>query len=82
MSSRTPKIFKALESINPLETDEQVSTIVQVCQTFFLKTLDILQTFVSTTLSKKLTGGMVETAKRGRKIPPNKISIEVRDSIR
>lgn len=55
---------------------------VEVCQTFFLNTLAVSQTFVSTALSKKGSGGLVDVDKRGRKVPPNKISPEVKDSIR
>lgn len=55
---------------------------VDVCKKFFLNTLGISQTFVSTALSKKDSGGVVKSDKRGRKMPPNKIPAEIKDNIR
>lgn len=54
----------------------------EVCKVFFLNTLAISQTFVTTALSKKLVGGMTETDQRGKKVPPNKIPTDAKDSIR
>lgn len=54
----------------------------EVCKVFFLNTLAISQTFVSTALSKKLVGGMTEADQRGKKVPPNKIPADAKDSIR
>lgn len=54
----------------------------EVCKVFFLNTLSISQTFVTTALSKKLEGGMTQEDQRGKKIPPNKLPAHVKDSIR
>lgn len=53
-----------------------------VCKKFFVNTLSISQQTVDTALKKKKDGGLVTPDKRGRHEPINKISEEVRNSVR
>ncbi|XP_018571479.1 uncharacterized protein LOC108911126, partial [Anoplophora glabripennis] len=53
-----------------------------VCKTFFLHTLDISQSFVRTALAKRGDGGIVIEDKRGKKVPPNKTSEDIKNGIR
>lgn len=53
-----------------------------VCKKFFLNTLSISQQTVDTAIKKKKDGGLVTPDKRGKHIPANKISEEVRNSVR
>lgn len=56
---------------------------VRVCKTFFQNTLSISQTFVETSLSKRLpNGGTVLEDLRGKHTPKNKISEDIRNKIR
>lgn len=56
---------------------------VRICKTFFLNTLSISQTFVETSLSKRLpAGGAVLEDLRGKNTPKNKISEDIRNKIR
>ncbi|KAJ8932289.1 hypothetical protein NQ314_014781 [Rhamnusium bicolor] len=55
---------------------------IPVCKTFFLHTLDISQSFVRTALAKRGDGGIVIEDKRGKKVPPNKTSEDITNSVR
>lgn len=55
---------------------------VNVCQKFFLSTLSISETFVTTAIRKKSDGGIVEDDQRGKHIPVNKISEFVKQGVR
>ncbi|XP_072398074.1 uncharacterized protein [Diabrotica undecimpunctata] len=54
----------------------------QVCSKFFLRTLDISQSFVRCALEKMQTSGVVECDKRGKQPSINKVKNEVKDRIR
>lgn len=56
--------------------------LIRVCKTFFLRTLSISQTFVTTAIDKKASGGIVEADTRGRHQNHAKIPEFVRQSIR
>lgn len=58
------------------------SVRVNVCQKFFLSTLSISETFVTTAIRKKCDGGIVEDDQRGRHISVNKISEFVKQGVR
>nr|CAI5829866.1 unnamed protein product [Callosobruchus analis] len=53
-----------------------------VCRKFFLSTLCISQQSVDTAIKKKREGGIVSPDKRGRHVPANKTSPEIRESVR
>nr|CAH7724970.1 unnamed protein product [Callosobruchus chinensis] len=55
---------------------------VKICKTFFLNTLSISKQTVETALKKKKEGGIITPDKRGKHPPSNKISEEVRNSVR
>jgi len=55
---------------------------VKICKTFFLNTLSISKQTVETALKKKREGGIITPDKRGKHPPSNKISEEVRNSVR
>ncbi|KAJ8965858.1 hypothetical protein NQ314_003870 [Rhamnusium bicolor] len=54
----------------------------RVCQKYFLNTLDISQTTIRNILRKRQDGGMVESDKREKHVPANKLSDEMRIAIR
>lgn len=55
---------------------------INVCKKFFLNTLSISQQYVDTAIAKKREGGLISPDKRGSHTPGNKISPEVRQSVR
>lgn len=55
---------------------------IQVCQKYFLRTLDVSQTFVRCSLEKRQSSGLVDCDRRGKQISVNKIKDEVRNRIR
>ncbi|KAK5642497.1 hypothetical protein RI129_008664 [Pyrocoelia pectoralis] len=57
-------------------------TITTVCKTFFLNTLHISQTFVTTALKKKEAGGIIAIDERGRHDRHAKVPELVRQSVR
>ncbi|CAG9823929.1 unnamed protein product [Phaedon cochleariae] len=55
---------------------------IKVCQKFFLSTLSISQSFVTTALKKKIDGGIVGEDLRGKHAAINKIPENVRQGVR
>lgn len=55
---------------------------ITVCKLFFLNTLSISQQSVDTAINKKRDGGLISPDKRGKHVPINKISEEIRNSVR
>lgn len=55
--------------------------VIRVCKTFFLNTLSISQTFVTTALIKKKSGGIVSADERGRHCHHIRVPDFVRDSV-
>lgn len=56
--------------------------VIRVCKTFSLNTLSISQTFVTTSLIKKKSGGIVSTDDRGRHDHHARVPDFVRESVR
>lgn len=56
--------------------------VIRVCKTFFLNTLSISQTFVTTSLRKKKSGGIVLVDDRGRHAHHVRVPDFVRESVR